>query len=252
MTRCELFIPNQEFLMRRSLSYAIGFLALTVFLHWSANGIRAQEAPRREAPASPNEPPSARGPEERLRRVEKAREERFRDELSNRTREAGDSFDDARRVDHDPFGHSRVGGPGPGIRVGPGAAGGRGGPLYNPNDYERYGVGRERDLDDLRRSDPEMFELESSDRELERRGWELSQQFRRSNGSEKDALRNQISATVNQHFDVRQKRRELMLARMEKELARMREELKKRGELREQIMNRRMNELTGERNELDF
>lgn len=248
--------------MRCSPSFAKGLLTLTVLFHGNAIGIRAQDAPPREAPPSPSEPPSTRGPEERPRRVERARDERARVERersdpSNRPREAGDHFDDSnRRFDRpepgsDPFGPNRAGGPigPPGGRGGPGVPGG---PGYNPNDLGRYGGGRERDLDDLRRSDPEMFELESSDRELERRGWELSQQFRRSNGNEKDALRKQISETVNQHFDVRQKRRELMLARMEKELARMREELKKRSELREQIMNRRMNELTGERNELDF
>jgi hypothetical protein len=97
-----------------------------------------------------------------------------------------------------------------------------------------------------------MYELEVADQELERRTFEKSQQLRRAGGDQRESLRKELNEVVSRHFEVRQQRRELMLQRMEKELSRMREELKKRSELREQIVNRRLSELTGERGDLDF
>ena len=69
---------------------------------------------------------------------------------------------------------------------------------------------------------------------------------------QREELKKQIQELANKHFDVRQKRRQLHLERLEKELQKLREELARRSESREQIVTRRLAELTGDRGELDF
>ena len=51
---------------------------------------------------------------------------------------------------------------------------------------------------------------------------------------------------------LRQKRRKLHIQRLEEELQRMREAIDEREKVREQIIGRRVSELTGERYDLDF
>lgn len=108
------------------------------------------------------------------------------------------------------------------------------------------------DWEQLRRDDPEMFELMKSDHDMERQEFDLSEQLRQAKGEPRDALKKQIQELVQKHFDVRQKRRQLNLTRIEQDLQRMRDELKRREEARESIIKRRTMELVGDRDELDF
>jgi len=108
------------------------------------------------------------------------------------------------------------------------------------------------DWEQLRRDDPEMFELMKSDQDMERQEFELSEQLRQSKGEPRDALKKQIQELVQKHFDVRQKRRQLNLTRIEQDVQRMRDELKRREDSREAIVKRRTLELVGDHDELDF
>lgn len=108
------------------------------------------------------------------------------------------------------------------------------------------------DWEQLRRDDPEMFELMKSDQDMEGQEFELAEQLRKAKGEQRDALKKQIQEVVQKHFDVRQKRRQLNLTRIEQDLQRMRDELKRREEARESIIKRRTMELVGDRDELDF
>jgi hypothetical protein len=105
---------------------------------------------------------------------------------------------------------------------------------------------------DLKTQDPEMYELESKDQGLERQTEELAQQLRRASRDQREDLKKQLQGLVQKHFDARQARRELQLKRLESELERMRDGMKKRVELREQIIGKRVAELAGEQNEFDF
>lgn len=107
-------------------------------------------------------------------------------------------------------------------------------------------------LEELKQFDPEMYELEKKDLDLERQTLELSQQLRRTPRDQRDALKKQLQDAVLNHFEARQARRELQLKRLESELERMRESMKKRTDLKDQIIGRRVSELVGEQNELDF
>lgn len=104
------------------------------------------------------------------------------------------------------------------------------------------------DLQRLQESDPDMYPLVKDDVELERKSFELSEQIRRtSKTEEKERLKNELINVVENHFNVRQERREMELKRLEEQIDRMRESLKTRAESRESLIKQRIAELTGER-----
>jgi hypothetical protein len=107
-------------------------------------------------------------------------------------------------------------------------------------------------LEEMKKYDPEMYELEVRDRELESQTQTLAQQLRRAPLNERAELKKQLQELVDQHFDARQTRRELQLKRLEAELEQMRASLTKRQEVREQIVGRRIAELTGDEHDFDF
>lgn len=104
----------------------------------------------------------------------------------------------------------------------------------------------------MQQRDPEMFKMMKSDHDLNQEAIKLSQQFRRSPEDQRENLKTQLSEVVNKHFDVRQKRRALELKRVKKELDRLQSAIDRRNDARDEIVGRRVAELTGERNDLDF
>ena len=113
-------------------------------------------------------------------------------------------------------------------------------------------MGRGMDWRELQRTDPELYEAERQDMELERKTFELVGQFRQARPEERAALKMAVQEVVAKHFEVRQKKRQLQLARMERDLKRMREEILRRDEAKDQIVGRRLKELIGDPGDLDF
>ncbi len=109
-----------------------------------------------------------------------------------------------------------------------------------------------RRLEELQKYDPELYELETADRELERASFELGQQYRRAPREQQQELHAQLIVLVNKHFDARQARRQLHIQRLEEELKKLRGSIERRTELRDQIVERRVAELVGEEFDLDF
>lgn len=148
-------------------------------------------------------------------------------------------------------------GPPPGGGVPGGGPMGPGGPGMMPpgagGPGRPGGMGpRMNSWEDLKRIDPEMYELEKQDQDLERKTFELASQFRNAPLDQRAEMKKQVEETVTKHFDVRQKKRQLQLSRMEKELQRMREEIQRRGDAQKEIVGKRLTELLGEKGELDF
>jgi hypothetical protein len=104
----------------------------------------------------------------------------------------------------------------------------------------------------LEQDDPEMFALMKSDSELEQKTFEISNQLRQLPSEQRVKLKADLTKVINEHFDVRQKRRELQIKRMDEELQKLREGLVKRNEARESIVRKRLSELTGEESDQDF
>ena len=93
----------------------------------------------------------------------------------------------------------------------------------------------------------EMARLDEADEQLERRTEQLVETYRQTQDeNEKAQLRESLTAVVNEHLDVRQKRREREIQRLEEELKRLRQVVERRTAAREKIVSRRIDELVGE------
>lgn len=104
----------------------------------------------------------------------------------------------------------------------------------------------------LEQDDPEMYALLKADHEMERKTLEISNQLRQLPRDQRVKLKEELTTLLNEHFDVRQKRRELQIKRMEEELKKLRDGITKRSESRKEIVGKRLNELTGDENDQDF
>jgi hypothetical protein len=136
------------------------------------------------------------------------------------------------------FGGGRVFGGRPGAMPGPGGVPGMPG-MSGP-----FGEGPG--------DDPEMRDLLRQDTEMDHKTHELSIRVRESRGEDRNKIKAELSELVNKHFDVRQKRRELQLKRMEDELQRLREAISTRNKSRESIVTNHIKELIGEERDLEF
>ncbi|MBP90080.1 MAG: hypothetical protein CMJ64_25800 [Planctomycetaceae bacterium] len=110
----------------------------------------------------------------------------------------------------------------------------------------------QRRLEELKEVDPELYELERSDAELDRETHELAETLRRALREAREELKKELHGIVSKHFDVRQARRELHLVRLREELDKLTDSMKKRKDAREQIIGRRVSELMGEEDDMAF
>ena len=100
--------------------------------------------------------------------------------------------------------------------------------------------------------DREMLELEQSDQSYDRQNLDLAERCRRADESERGRLKEELRASIAAHFEVRQKKRQLQLKRIEEEVKRLREAIEKRESTRDAIIDRRFAELVGEEPEPGF
>jgi hypothetical protein len=114
------------------------------------------------------------------------------------------------------------------------------------------GMGWGPDWQRLERDDPEMFALLKADHEMERRSLEISRELRQLPPEQRVKRKEELAKLVNEHFDVRQKRRELQIKRMEEELQKLRDAVSRRNDARAEIVQKRLAELTGEEEDKDF
>jgi hypothetical protein len=128
------------------------------------------------------------------------------------------------------FGGGGYGMPGPGM------------PGMGPGGYGAWPAG----------DDPEMQEVMKQDADLERQAHEMAEHVRQARGEERSKVKADLTKIVNTQFEVRQKRRQLQLKRMEEELQRLRDAISKRNDSRESIVENHIRELVGEPRDLDF
>jgi len=102
-------------------------------------------------------------------------------------------------------------------------------------------------MERLRETDPEMFELEQNDQQLDRASHELAEQYRRApEGPARDELRARLQESVKQHFKTRQMRRELEVKRLQAQLERLRGAVERRAKDADTIIEQRVSQLLGE------
>lgn len=101
------------------------------------------------------------------------------------------------------------------------------------------------DLEQMKETDPEMFDLVQADMKLDQQTRDEAEQYRRAKPSEKDAIKTKLSKSVEEHYSVRQKRRELELRRLEEQLTRLRDSVKKRNDEKDLMIKQRISQLVG-------
>jgi septal ring factor EnvC (AmiA/AmiB activator) len=108
------------------------------------------------------------------------------------------------------------------------------------------------DWNSMKDRDPEMFRIAMEEAELERRTGELGMQFRGAPEQRREEIKKELTKLVNHHFEIRQQRRELELKRLEKEIQRLREAIERRTKARDELVNKRVRELLGDREDEGF
>ena len=123
----------------------------------------------------------------------------------------------------------------------------------DPTSFRRYMVLESLGGGPWHANDPEMAELLKEDQEMEGQARELVAAFRSEKDEQKRAdLRTQLQDLTAKHFEVRQKRREREISRLEAQLERVRAAVTKRNANKDMIINRRLSQLLGEEDELAF
>ena len=102
---------------------------------------------------------------------------------------------------------------------------------------------------ELKRSDPELYQLNVSDRRLSHETSRLVGEYhaaRRQGETEKiDSIRTSLESLVGQHFDVRQKMRERDLSQLQQRLEFLRTQIQQRREQRQEVIRQHIQQLFG-------
>ncbi len=101
---------------------------------------------------------------------------------------------------------------------------------------------------ELRRRDPELFELRVKDIRANRKTLELAERYRQArragDQAQSQSLRDELQAAIREHFEVRQAQRERELAMLEERLEELRQRIKERTAQREELIQKRISELS--------
>jgi len=101
--------------------------------------------------------------------------------------------------------------------------------------------------------DPLMQELNSQEAQLDAKARDLAAHYRQMTFDEDRAkLRGELADVVTQHFEIRQRRRQLELQRLETQLDRLRGAIDKRTSAREALIKQRTEQLLGEEQDTGF
>lgn len=103
-----------------------------------------------------------------------------------------------------------------------------------------------REMNELKRRDPERFRQQQQMAEMERQTVELGQKIRRATDEDiKKAAGTELKEVLTKLFDLRQQERERSLQQLEREVKEVRAALEKRKAKRDEMIQRRFDQLTG-------
>jgi flagellar motility protein MotE (MotC chaperone) len=97
-----------------------------------------------------------------------------------------------------------------------------------------------------------MFRLLRLDDDLDRQARDLAMSYRRAPEEGRAKIKATINDLVNKQFDARQQRRLLEVKRLEEDLKRLREAIDRRKESRDTLVKKRVAQLIGDDEELNF
>ena len=94
--------------------------------------------------------------------------------------------------------------------------------------------------------EPERYQEAIELRKFSRESTRLAETFRKSESeNEREKIKKELYQILNQLFDLREKEKELEVERIKKNLERLQKEIQERKTNKEQIIQQRMNQLTG-------
>ncbi len=118
--------------------------------------------------------------------------------------------------------------------------------LEEGRDMLRGIASQAREMRELKQRDPERFKQQQQIAEMERRSMELGQRIRRVTDEEaKKSATTELKEVLSKLFDLRQQEREKSLQQLEREVKEVREALEKRKAKRDEMIQRRFEQLTG-------
>ena len=104
-----------------------------------------------------------------------------------------------------------------------------------------------------RKPDPEMEKLLKADAAMEEQCQAVVRQYREEKDQQvREKVRANLEVLTREHFDLRQERRELEIGRLEAQLERVRAAVKKRTDVKDLIIRRRIAQLLHEEDDLAF
>lgn len=100
---------------------------------------------------------------------------------------------------------------------------------------------------------PELYERGLQKARLNGECWELAWKYRNSDESdETEALRTELKEKLGQLFDLRETEKQERIEKLEEELEKLKEMVQERQENREEIIERRLNDMLNEKDELSW
>jgi hypothetical protein len=106
-------------------------------------------------------------------------------------------------------------------------------------------------LEELKERDPGRYEQRKKEHSMERQSRQLVEKFRASkNEKEKAKIKNDLSVVLNELFDLREKDREEEIKHLNEKLEHLKSVLDERKKRKKEIVDRRLQELIGERDVL--
>lgn len=122
--------------------------------------------------------------------------------------------------------------------------------LRKPEEYRRHlkrAMMRKRDLERLKEKEPELYEKSLQILELRRESFELVEKYKDAEtDKEKEKIKTELSRVVSEQFDLREEVRGARIKRLEEKITRLKEELAERKKNRDEIIERRIDELIDE------
>lgn len=110
-------------------------------------------------------------------------------------------------------------------------------------------VAEARELRFMKEQDPQRYESLLSVRKMENETARLGREYRDATPERQAAIKTELQAKLDKLFEAREADRQAEITRMEKELARLKEMVAKRRKNKAQIIETRIRDLTGERDE---
>ena len=110
-----------------------------------------------------------------------------------------------------------------------------------------------RHLEELKEKDPERYDQRMQEKSLDEEARELARQYRESDDeSEMARLRDELKALLDKIFDYRQQNRQFEIEKLEKRLAELRETNQKRLDNKNEIVQRRLDQMLARQREWEW